>query len=576
LESHKDRFEDPPTILGPIVNPDVARAIVEARLSSAYHRAGFKPRSPTWPFLPRFFASLVGAFPRQVLQKCAEHQKRCVAENKVIEIGAADSDSRVSQAKAADEKTHAARLGVWDTRFTVFNQTLDRPLPEPSLLGEEREDELGELILRVCELLLREANPPAGVDHLLDADFSGNKKFPSLHARVRTVFHDEGDREEHVCLRVLQKVHHQAYKARLSAAMTAAGIDRGLSFRKLIVIRTTPYPATPKMSELTNELKKRGGQLLGITAEGAGALKAIVNLARMKDTGFDEWLRLRRPVSSLPLFSGILSQNSFGESGTPSPTSPPGRGSEDSADVGGPVTTESTPRSDSLMDIQSDGREEPARATSLNTPSAPSQSHPPCEQTDSGGAILIGRRLAGGKPDGIVRLNPEALSRHTVIRAGSGGGKTVLLKRLVEEAALCGIPSILIDPANDLAQLADPWPSEPEFWIPGDAERARLYQAATEVVIWTPGRNSGRPLQLAPLPDLAGAAEEEDQLNIAVGMAVGALENYVAAGAGEKARMKRGVLAAALRYFAQHGGEGLDALIALLSDLPQDAGAGIK
>jgi DNA helicase HerA-like ATPase len=48
-----------------------------------------------------------------------------------------------------------------------------------------------------------------------------------------------------------------------------------------------------------------------------------------------------------------------------------------------------------------------------------------------------------------VRLPTKLLRRHTAIIAGSGSGKTVLLRRIVEEAALAGIPSIVIDPNND-------------------------------------------------------------------------------------------------------------------------------
>ena len=390
-------------------------------------------------------------------------------------------------------------------------------------------------------------SPPSAVDHLVDADFSGNKRFPSLHARVRIIYHDQGDREEHVCLRVLQRTNPTSYKARLSAAMTAAGIDRDLPFRKLLVIRTTPAMSGPKTAELTRQFEKRGGRILGMTEADAAKLKLLAELDRGQETGFEEWLRQRRPVSQIAFFGQILPRHG---------------------------TAESDERQGSGFAEQTANQAETLVNPIPPIPNPSSSASPESRVPNPG--LVVGRRLIAGKPDAIVTLDPRTLSRHAVIRAGSGGGKTVLLKRLVEEAALLGIPSILVDPANDLAQIGDPWPGDPPAsWLAEDAERARRYHAQTEVVIWTPGRSAGRPLQLAPLPDLAAAADDEDQLNTAVAMAASTLEEHAVTGSSETAKKKQGVLAAALRYFARHGAGNLDAFIGLLSDLPPEAGGEI-
>jgi hypothetical protein len=97
-------------------------------------------------------------------------------------------------------------------------------------------------------------------------------------------------------------------------------------------------------------------------------------------------------------------------------------------------------------------------------------------------------------PRAPVRLPLAALRRHTVIFGGSGAGKTVLVRRLVEESALRGVSSIVLDLTGDLARLGDAWPSPPTGWVPGDAELAREYAAGTDVVVWTPGLPDGRPL----------------------------------------------------------------------------------
>jgi hypothetical protein len=78
----------------------------------------------------------------------------------------------------------------------------------------------------------------------------------------------------------------------------------------------------------------------------------------------------------------------------------------------------------------------------------------------------------------------------------------VFLRRIIEEAALLGIPWIVLDPLNDLSRLGDAWPSRPEAWSDEDAAKAKAYHACTDVVIWTPGANSGNPISPNLLPDL--------------------------------------------------------------------------
>ncbi|MGP3934698.1 helicase HerA domain-containing protein [Nonomuraea sp. KM88] len=122
-----------------------------------------------------------------------------------------------------------------------------------------------------------------------------------------------------------------------------------------------------------------------------------------------------------------------------------------------------------------------------------------------------------------MELKLAALARHTAVFAGSGSGKTVFLRRLVEECALHGVSSIVLDSNNDLARLGDPWPEAPPGWGPGDADKAARYFAETEVVVWTPGRSRGRPLTFRPLPDFGAVLDDRDELDSALGLAVGAL-----------------------------------------------------
>ena len=70
--------------------------------------------------------------------------------------------------------------------------------------------------------------------------------------------------------------------------------------------------------------------------------------------------------------------------------------------------------------------------------------------------LTVGHDHTTGEP---VRLALESLRKHVAIFAGSGSGKTVLIRRLVEECALQGVSAIVLDPNNDLARLGDPWPA---------------------------------------------------------------------------------------------------------------------
>jgi len=191
--------------------------------------------------------------------------------------------------------------------------------------------------------------------------------------------------------------------------------------------------------------------------------------------------------------------------------------------------------------------------------------------------IPVGRAVDRGAILGPVGLPWELLSLHIAIFAGAGEGKSknVLLSRLVEEAALCGAPSLVLDVHNDLTRLGEPWPSRPTEFSDEDARKAKAYFERVEVVVWTPGVTGGRSLTLKLLPDFAalGAAadpESLDEREQAVEMAVAVLEPYLAE-RGAKAIKLRGVLADGLRAFAAAGGGALDDLVRLLADLPPNA-----
>ncbi|WP_239105331.1 ATP-binding protein [Microbispora rosea] len=180
--------------------------------------------------------------------------------------------------------------------------------------------------------------------------------------------------------------------------------------------------------------------------------------------------------------------------------------------------------------------------------------------------LTIGAATSDGRP---VRVQLETLRKHMAIFAGSGSGKTVLIRRLVEECALQGVSAIVLDANNDLARLGDRWPEPPAEWGEGDAARADDYLANTDVVIWTPRKESGRPLSFQPLPDFGSVADDPDEFGEAVDAALAALVPRAKLEAKTaKAHLGQAVLREAVAHYGRRGGTSLAGLIALLDDLP--------
>ena len=111
--------------------------------------------------------------------------------------------------------------------------------------------------------------------------------------------------------------------------------------------------------------------------------------------------------------------------------------------------------------------------------------------------------------------------------------------------------------------------SRPRHWSAEDAQRAAEYLAETDVVVWTPRRQSGRPLTFRPLPDFAAVKDEPDDLDAAIDAAAGAIAPRVVS-SGRKAEEETAVLREALRYYAKSGASDLAGFVDLLDELPED------
>ncbi len=116
---------------------------------------------------------------------------------------------------------------------------------------------------------------------------------------------------------------------------------------------------------------------------------------------------------------------------------------------------------------------------------------------------------------GTVKNKPfyyptENLKKHFIALGASGSGKTVLSKVLLEEAALAGIPSIVVDVQGDLSALALTGDEENIAEHNLDVETLKRFKENVDVTIFTPISSKGIPLCINPLQlDESEMGEEE-------------------------------------------------------------------
>ena len=132
----------------------------------------------------------------------------------------------------------------------------------------------------------------------------------------------------------------------------------------------------------------------------------------------------------------------------------------------------------------------------------------------------LGSFYLGADASGPYMYNANDLLTHGVVIGMTGSGKTGLSVGLLEEAAIDGVPCLVIDPKGDLSNLLltfpDLAPSDFAPWVPEgkdpaamakawtdglaasqqDGERVRRFRESCEVVVYTPGSTAGRPVSI--------------------------------------------------------------------------------
>ena len=275
-------------------------------------------------------------------------------------------------------------------------------------------------------------------------------KLVRLHGRLRQTFDADADEERHWGFRAIASTNAIAAQSRIKNACVATGFSAsGGDKRQVFLLRNTPWPGGAKTTQVVADFEAGGGRTLTLSDDDLRTLSALRDLIDDDDAELPAWLVARKPAHGLAFLREAL-----GEGAGPQP-----------AEIPAPTTV---PKS------APEPEPEPwSKRSTKYRPRSPA----------SGTAVPLGVDDTSGDPLSVDLL---ALRKHTAIFAGSGSGKTVLIRRLVEECALRGVSSIVLDPNNDLARLGLPWTDTPVAGIPTTPRWRRT--------TWTtPRSSSGRP-----------------------------------------------------------------------------------
>jgi hypothetical protein len=574
-----DRFGAPRRLQN-IPSADIGRLMIEKRFRADYARAGFEPPYPTWPIRPEAFADAGRYSARALLKRVESHVSGCLHDRAVTELSrltdagaATDAPADFDAQTALDALPDVPPPGygnvldefaALDARFALLRADPAVTAQVAAALDPKTEDTAMPALLDAgFEAWVRELG--VGADHPFAQDPPPGKN-PRLHASLRLVLDTRTERHRRWAFRAIAAGNPNAVQSRLRKAAEASGLDAGRPDRHLFVLRNDPWPAGKVTERETASLAAKGGVVLPVPPEDLATFAALAALTAEHHPALNAWLADREPAHATKLLAAALCDAAEASGLAPSSSAQPG---PDAAGLAPSVPAQPALDAAELAPVAQTAPNPVYLPEPVNV-AAETRALPEIADVVSGSAataIRIGLPVAG-RPG--VTLDPASLRRHLAIFAGSGSGKTVLLRRVIEECALQGVSSIVLDPNNDLARLGDRWPAAPDPWLAGDDERARRYLEETDVVVWTPRREGGRPLSFQPLPDFGAVIDEVDEFNAAVDAAVEALAPRIGAQRqAQRAAQEKAVLTEAMRYFARGAGHDLGMFIDLLANLPE-------
>ena len=584
LQSLMERFYNPETIgWNPAIN--FPEQLVQKRTQAAAQKQK-QIKSlpyPTWPFHPTALNQLTGQTPRAILRACDATRRKLLAAEQISEVTSFTTDtpdSPLNPVTPTDPAQANNALSELDERFEHLRQGIDLA---PFRDHHQEDSHQSPLCVTAFQVLHMELATTLSnqIDLQIDQQFSGRENTRPLHSRLKLVFHDEDDRETHYCLRYLEWANARAFQNRLKAAVTVSGIDPKLAFRNLTILRQAAVPGGPKSAALVAELESTGGRIYQLADAEIQSLAALKQLLDERDPELENWMESRQPLSQRhPELLKAIVPGFPTVSVTPaeSPTIPAAAVQVITPETAVPKTT--VPKTNAPETTAPDIASLQPTASGITTPvttPSPYSAIPATAPLSSDAQLVLGPRITPIGNDSPIKIPVSVLARHTMIVAGSGAGKTVTVRRVVEEAALLGLPSLVVDCGGDMCTFDEHRQHPSEFWRPGDSALAKRFAETTEFVVYTPGKASGRNLTLEPIPDLTSLRDNPDELESAIAMVQAALSPLVSQGKSQKAQAQQGILAKSLKFFAQHiTPTNLHSYIDLLDALPDEAMLGLS
>ncbi len=283
-----------------------------------------------------------------------------------------------------------------------------------------------------------------------------------------------------------------------------------------ILVRGSEFPPEGKtaVAALLNRLAADGGRKVVVAQWEWERMLTLQYFAPCHDRneGFMSWLKAARPMSTdLESIRELLMLDQLEQ-----------------------------PYADNVVHLHPDPDLEPVGETGESfVPPAPPINDDPLNR------FSIAHRA--GDPNDPIYLSKNILRRHAAVLGGSGSGKTTLALSVIEQLLLRGVPVVLIDRKGDLCSYANP-----EVWAQNSTEdpvrQANRRELADniDVAVYTPGRTSGRPINITLLPNGINELPEHEQEMLA---------NVSAAALGEMLYLRRsathqrqsGILSVALK-----------------------------
>ncbi len=536
IRSSLDRFDVLPP-LGAIPDEATAAAIVSGRFRSSFEAADFTPPYPTWPISPAALAEAPHRYTaRRLLARVDKHITVCQRTRVPTELTSLSEQDVSPTAVETRDGPSPAELAALTELFRKLRDEAD----DLSSLDHSTEDQqMPRLLSAALRSLVQELDADAA-RFRVETDIGTQA---ALHVRLIYTVDEAREEEIHWSFRAIASQHATAVQNRMRRAMVEAGLEVGSPSRRLILLRNTPYPRGPKSTKIKADFFGRGGWSFPVSAADLRTFAALTRMLQERPIGLEAWLRRERPAGRTEFLEAVVHDfnlylRAAGPAGAPS-------GGEHT-----PANSMASPEAESSADTMATS----ARAVT------------PVEA--AGSDITIGLTVRGDRPFTVAL---EQLRKHTLVIGAAGSGKTMLIKRMIEESALRGISTIVLDPNDDLGRLGDPRPDATTSLTDEEASRAARYFTETEVVVWTPGLGRGRPLVFPPIPDFRPMLADDDDFNRLLTSTAAALESQAGIqGKSSRAIQQRGLLKRALERFAREGGCTVTEFIDMLAEPPSD------